>query len=56
MTPNPADRTALFIDGANLYASAKALNTDLDFRKLSAVYGVEELPVHLYGARDRVTV
>jgi cytochrome P450 len=29
---------------------------DLDFRKLSAVYGVEELPVHLYGAHDRVTV
>ena len=27
---------------------------DLDFRKLSAVYGVEALPVHLYGA-DRAT-
>ena len=38
MTPNPADRTALFIDGANLYASAKALNTDLDFRKLVEMY------------------
>lgn len=38
MTPNPADRTALFIDGANLYASAKALNTDLDFRKLVELY------------------
>ena len=25
-------------------------STDLDFRKLSAVYGVEELPVYLYGA------
>lgn len=33
-----------------------AARGDLDFRKLSAVYGVEELPVHLYGARDRVTV
>ena len=31
-----------------------APRTDLDFRKLSAVYGVEQLPVHLYGARDRV--
>ena len=30
--------------------------SDLDFRKLSAVYGVEELPVHLYGAHDRVRV
>ncbi len=29
--------------------------SDLDFRKLSAVYGVEELPVHLYG-RDRDVV
>ncbi len=28
----------------------------LDFRKLSAVYGVEALPVHLYGAHDRLTV
>jgi len=31
-----------------------ARREDLDFRKLSAVYGVEELPVHLYG-RDRAT-
>jgi cytochrome P450 len=28
---------------------------DLDFRKLSAVYGVEALPVHLYGARVPAT-
>ena len=27
-----------------------AQRCDLDFRKLSAVYGVEGLPVHLYGA------
>ncbi len=33
-----------------------APRTDLDFRKLSAVYGVEALPVHLYGAHDRVRV
>lgn len=31
-----------------------ARRDDLDFRKLSAVYGVEELPVNLYGAQDRV--
>ncbi|MEO9322475.1 cytochrome P450 [Nocardioides sp. C4-1] len=30
-----------------------ARRSDLEFRKLSAVYGVEELPVDLYGARDR---
>lgn len=29
----PSDRTALFIDGANLYSAARALNIELDFRK-----------------------
>lgn len=29
------ERIALFIDGANLYSAARALNVDLDFRKLS---------------------
>jgi uncharacterized LabA/DUF88 family protein len=28
------DKIALFIDGANLYAAAKGLNIDLDFKKL----------------------
>lgn len=31
----PNERTALFIDGANLYAAARGLNIDLDFRKLT---------------------
>jgi uncharacterized LabA/DUF88 family protein len=30
----PTDKIALFIDGANLYAAAKSLNLDLDYRKL----------------------
>ena len=34
MTFHNTDRLALFIDGANLYSSAKALNLDMDFRKL----------------------
>jgi uncharacterized LabA/DUF88 family protein len=34
MTPYPTERLALFIDGANLYSAAKALNADLDFKKL----------------------
>lgn len=38
MTPNPGERTALFIDGANLYSAARALNADLDFRKLLELY------------------
>lgn len=28
------DRIALFIDGANLYATAKALNFDIDYKRL----------------------
>ena len=35
MTGHTGDRIALFIDGANLYSAARALNVDLDFRKLS---------------------
>jgi uncharacterized LabA/DUF88 family protein len=31
---HPQERTALFIDGANLYSSTKALGFDIDFRKL----------------------
>jgi len=30
----PTDRIALFIDGANLYSAAKALNFDIDYKKL----------------------
>ena len=28
------ERTALFIDGSNLHASAKALNLEIDYKKL----------------------
>ncbi|MDI1280830.1 MAG: uncharacterized LabA/DUF88 family protein [Brevundimonas sp.] len=34
MTLYPTDRLALFIDGSNLYASARALNADLDFKAM----------------------
>src|ERR1700761_8837422 len=34
MTFFPNDRIALFIDGANLYSAAKALNFDIDYKKL----------------------
>ncbi len=30
----PADKIALFIDGANLYAAARALEFDIDYKKL----------------------
>ena len=34
VTLYPHERVALFIDGANLYASAKALGFDIDYRRL----------------------
>lgn len=30
----PDERTALFVDGANLYSAARSLNFDIDYRKL----------------------
>ena len=34
----PNERTALFIDGANLYAAAKSLNYEIDYRKMLAYF------------------
>jgi len=34
MTVSSGNRTALFIDGANLYATAKALGFDIDYKRL----------------------
>jgi len=42
------DRLALFIDGANLYSAAKALNVDLDFRKLLDVFAAKGRLVRAY--------
>lgn len=33
------ERTALFIDGANLYSASKALGADLDYRKVLEEFG-----------------
>src|SRR5450755_3493959 len=35
----PNERVALFIDGANLYATAKALGFDIDYKRLLALFG-----------------
>lgn len=35
----PEDKVAMFIDGANLYAAARALDFDIDYRKLLAWIG-----------------
>jgi len=48
MTSYSTDRTALFIDGANLYSSAKALNADLDFRKLVEKHRAESRLIRAY--------
>ena len=34
----PTERTALFIDGANLYATAKALQFDIDYKRLLTLF------------------
>ena len=34
----PAERVALFIDGANLYATAKALGFDIDYKRLLTLF------------------
>lgn len=34
----PEERTALFIDGANLYATAKALQFDIDYKRLLVMF------------------
>ncbi len=35
---NPTERTVLFIDGANLHATSKALGFDIDFKRLLALF------------------
>lgn len=34
----PEERVALFIDGSNLYAAARALNFDIDYKRLLSVF------------------
>ena len=48
MTLLPTDRVALFIDGANLYSTTRALNVDLDFRKLLGSFRDKALLVRAY--------
>ena len=35
------ERTALFIDGANLYAATRSLGFDVDYRRLLDFFGAE---------------
>jgi uncharacterized LabA/DUF88 family protein len=36
---SPTERTALFIDGANLYAATRSLGIDIDYRRLLDYFG-----------------
>jgi len=38
MTSYPNDRVALFIDGSNLYAAARSLEFDIDYKQLLAFF------------------
>ena len=40
----PGERVALFIDGANLYSAARALQFDIDYKKLFIWYKEEVQP------------
>src|SRR6202046_5040663 len=37
----PQERIALFIDGANLYAAARALGFDIDYKRLLQLFGAK---------------
>jgi uncharacterized LabA/DUF88 family protein len=44
----PQERTALFIDGANLYAATRSLGFDIDYRKLLDFFGSKLTLVRAY--------
>ena len=37
----PQERIALFIDGSNLYAAARALNFDIDYKRLLELFAAK---------------
>ena len=48
MRLHPTDRLALFIDGANLYSATKALNADIDFKKMVDAFREKAVLVRAY--------
>lgn len=42
------ERTALFIDGSNLYAAARALNFDIDYKRLLQVFSEQGVLVRAF--------
>lgn len=41
MEPNTQERIALFIDGSNLYAAARALGFEIDYKKLLEIFSIK---------------
>ena len=48
ITMKQTERVALFIDGANLYATSKALGFDIDYRRLLKEYNTESRLVRAF--------
>src|SRR5512135_3210880 len=48
MTFYPTERLALFIDGANLYSSAKGLGFDIDYKRLLEEFRARGVLVRAY--------
>ena len=47
----PQEKTALFIDGANLYAASRAVGFDVDYRRLLEFFGgVNLIRAYYYSA------
>lgn len=44
----PTERTALFIDGTNLYSAAKQLQFDIDYKKLLTLFATKSQLIRAY--------
>jgi uncharacterized LabA/DUF88 family protein len=48
MSIDPREKVVLFIDGANLYATSKAIGIDIDYRRLLAEYQAKAYLLRAY--------
>jgi uncharacterized LabA/DUF88 family protein len=48
MTIDPREKVVLFIDGANLYATSKAIGIDIDYRRLLAEFQAKAYLLRAY--------
>lgn len=48
MAIDPREKTVLFIDGANLYATSKAIGIDIDYRRLLAEFQAKAYLLRAY--------